>query len=213
MEFEVLIALVINVDIFLDIAACSPYVNWCFREANYVHIQGRNQRCVKPPRSRWPSWPTLNSEVICSSETSVHIRTTWCYIPEYDDSQDSFVYNQRTSVSYWMVTQSQLLHALPWTLPYQTRSILRDKNSNSKKVPLENIFLAWVIVWPRNLIMVNVRRVEKWHIIQHVLSYSSASIESNMLQLKSFVSHVVWDNYFGYRFLVTFNVKRTVFGL
>jgi hypothetical protein len=85
-----------------DIAPCSPYVNIRFGETYHLHLQGK----IPLPLTlstlyNWhPGWrltltghllhagfllgwlSTLKMEVRCSSETSVHIRTTQCHVPE-----------------------------------------------------------------------------------------------------------------------------------
>jgi hypothetical protein len=53
--------------------------------------------------------------------------------------------------------------------------------------------------------------VEKWNTNQPVFSYSIASATLNMLRLNSYMTHVVWDEYFRYQFLVAFTVNGTVF--
>jgi hypothetical protein len=94
LEFEVLTAVVMNVAILWDIAPCSPYTNRRFRRNYHLHLQSRKQ-AEKETRLQqilpnhllkagflfcWFS--TLKTEVIISSETSVHILTTRRYIPE-----------------------------------------------------------------------------------------------------------------------------------
>jgi hypothetical protein len=65
--FEIHTAIIINVTIFWNIALCGPYVKRRFGgQAGFL-----------------PVWfLTLRMQVIHSSETSVHIRSRRCYIPQ-----------------------------------------------------------------------------------------------------------------------------------
>jgi hypothetical protein len=73
--YEVLTAVVMNIVIFWNIAPCSPYVNRCFG-GTYHSIFATRWFLVRLIL-------ILKIELIYSSETSVHIRTTRRYIPEY----------------------------------------------------------------------------------------------------------------------------------
>jgi hypothetical protein len=78
--FEVLIAVVMNVAIFWDIAPCNPYMNHRFVGTYHFHLQGRKstekEASVKHvARHVW-------MEVMLSSETSLYTWTTRPYIPE-----------------------------------------------------------------------------------------------------------------------------------
>jgi hypothetical protein len=59
----------ISVAIFRDIAPCSLHVNQRFGGMYHIIFRVQNQLSYEIGRIR-------------SSETSVHIRSTWCYIPE-----------------------------------------------------------------------------------------------------------------------------------
>jgi hypothetical protein len=62
------VSAVTNVDIFWHMAPCNVYVNQHFRGMNCPHL--------------WVPGPAdlTMMEAICSSVSSVHIQTTWCYI-------------------------------------------------------------------------------------------------------------------------------------
>jgi hypothetical protein len=84
--FEVHTAVVMYVATFRDIAPYSPYVYRCFRWTYRLHLQGLISAYALSHLLYvgfllgWFS--ALKIIVISSSETSVHIRTTRCYIPE-----------------------------------------------------------------------------------------------------------------------------------
>jgi hypothetical protein len=61
-----------NAAIFWDIALCSLYVKQCFKGKFQLLHAGFLIGCIS----------ALKMEVILSSETSVHIQTTLCYITE-----------------------------------------------------------------------------------------------------------------------------------
>jgi hypothetical protein len=89
----------IKLVIFWDIAPCSPYMNRCFGGTYHRHLQGRKSAEQETSESSsfllgW-YW-TLKMEVIRSSETSVHIRSTRRYIPE-DGNFHFHNYRCRTS--------------------------------------------------------------------------------------------------------------------
>jgi hypothetical protein len=90
--FEVSIAAVMNVAIFWDMALCSRYVNIRFGRTYHFHLQSRksaeqetNVQQVARQNSTLVSSRTiftLRMDVILSSETYVHVRTTRPCIPE-----------------------------------------------------------------------------------------------------------------------------------
>jgi hypothetical protein len=80
--------------VFWDVALCRSCVNRRFGETYHLHLQGRKIRELsvfdrsvspQPPAhagSSLADFSTLKMQVIRSSETSVHTRTTQCHIPE-----------------------------------------------------------------------------------------------------------------------------------
>jgi hypothetical protein len=101
--FEVLTVVVMNVAIFWDIAPCSPYFNRCFG-GHLLHA------------GFLLSWfLTLKRGVICSSETSVHIRTTR-YIPEDGNIHIKFVIKYTCSIMLYSYTILFSLHYIFWSL-------------------------------------------------------------------------------------------------
>jgi hypothetical protein len=74
-------SVMLNVAIFLDIAPCGPNVKRRFGGTYYLHLQNPNsaeQRTNMQQVAR-----KAKMQVIRSSETSIHIRTTRFYISEF----------------------------------------------------------------------------------------------------------------------------------
>jgi hypothetical protein len=82
-----------NVAIFWDIAPCIPYANRRFGGMYFLHIlSGHLLHHVF-----WLGWfLNLKMEAIISSETSVHIQTTWSYIYEDNNSDTYRCENQKS---------------------------------------------------------------------------------------------------------------------
>jgi hypothetical protein len=85
-----------SVAIFWDIAPCSSYVNRYF---------GGSATYYKPVSWLANFWP-LKIEVICSFETSVHIRTTRLYIPE-DGNTSNVLFCEIVSPHRWKSWRQQ----------------------------------------------------------------------------------------------------------
>jgi hypothetical protein len=85
-EFEVFTVVVMTVAIFWDTAPHSSYMNQWFVRTYHLHLKVENQVPSHIIAHWFLAWLifffTLKILVIWSPKMSVHIWTTWCYIPE-----------------------------------------------------------------------------------------------------------------------------------
>jgi hypothetical protein len=84
-SFEVFTMVTMKNAIFWDVAPCRSCVNRLFGGTYRLHLQGRKIRGWGTSVSRWlqtADFSTLKMEVIRTSETSVHARSTQRHIPE-----------------------------------------------------------------------------------------------------------------------------------
>jgi hypothetical protein len=78
-----------NAAILWDIALCSLYVHRRFGGMYHLRLQGLKSGCHFTRAGFLLDWfSILKTEVIRSSETSLHIRNTWRYIPEDGNSHN-----------------------------------------------------------------------------------------------------------------------------
>jgi hypothetical protein len=86
-RFEVFTAVTMKNAVLWDVAPCRYCVNRRFGKTYCLHLLGRKIRGRGTSLSRWlqtatADFSTQKMEAICSSETSVHTRSTRHHIPE-----------------------------------------------------------------------------------------------------------------------------------
>jgi hypothetical protein len=108
-RFEVFTVVTMKNAVFWDVAPCRSCGNQHFGGAYRLHLQGRKSHEQGTSVSGWlqthagfslTDIPAVKMEAICSSETSIHTRSTWRHIP-----QDSILY---TGWSILSVTQAHI---------------------------------------------------------------------------------------------------------
>jgi hypothetical protein len=117
-----------NYDIFWDIPQCSTYVNRRFGGTYHLCLQGWKSAEEETSVQQVAGQVTLNIEVICSSETSVYIRTTRRYIPEDSNIHKIFLIPFRLSICNIMRHFSVFLINNCLTLPIgRATSVFQNK--------------------------------------------------------------------------------------